>query len=198
MRGEEEGEVAPGHHVRHCRGIGIQRDAQALQGIGTAAGGRDGPVAVLHHLVAHACQHQRGGRGAVEGMAAVTAGPHHVDARARDAFHAHGTGQGRPGGMGQLQRAFALHAQPHEEAPGLGRRELAVHERPKTACRHVCRQILPACQMLQHLGHAAVPSLPGQDGLGEVAQQAQAVRRQDGFGMELHPHPRPRGPGPSP
>ena len=93
--------------------------------------------------------------------------------------------------MGQLQSAFALHAQPHEEAPGLGRRELAVHERPKTACRHVCRQILPACQMLQHLGHAAVPSLPRQDGLGEVAQQAQAVRRQDGFGMELHPHPRP-------
>ena len=194
MRGEEEGEIAFGHHIRHRRGIGIQRDAQALQSIGTAAGGRDSPVAVLDHLVAHACQHQRGRCGAVEGMTAVTAGPHHIDARTRDAFHAHGAGQGSPGGVGQFQRAFSLHAQPHEEAPGLGRRQPAVHERPEAAGRHVRRQVFPPRQMFQHLGHAAVPSLPGQDGLREIAQQAQAVgspRAYRAVGMANHRNPLP-------
>ena len=124
-------------------------------------------------------------------MTAVTAGPHHIDVRARDAFHAHGSGQGSPGGVGQFQRAFSLHAQPHEEAPGLGRRQSAVHERPEAAGRHVRRQVFPPRQVFQHLGHAAVPSLPGQDGLREIAQQAQPVRRQDGFGVKLHAHPWP-------
>ena len=123
-------------------------------------------------------------------MAAIAAGPHHVDG-VPHAVHPHGAGQCGACGMGQLQRTFALHAQGQQEGSGLRGGELAVHEGCKGGRRHVRGEIFAPGQTFEDAIHVQRFFFGGQDGLGEVAQQAQAIRRQDGFGMELHAHPRP-------
>ena len=93
--------------------------------------------------------------------------------------------------MGQFQGAFALHAQAHKKGSSLGRAHFAVHKGGKTGGGHFGREIFPTGQTLQnarHVGHARVLVL-AHNGLGKVAQQAQAFGRQHGFGMKLHAYP---------
>ena len=93
--------------------------------------------------------------------------------------------------MGQLQGAFALHAQAHEKAARLGRTHLAVHERRKPRGGHFSREILLAGQALQYGGEAGGLVILAQDGPREIAQQAQPLGREHGFGMKLHADPGP-------
>ena len=92
--------------------------------------------------------------------------------------------------MGQFKGALALHAQPHEETARLRRSHLAVHEGCKTRRRHFGGEVFPAGQTLQNTGEVGGFRACAEDALREVAQQAQAVRRKHGLGVELHPHPR--------
>ena len=62
-RGEKEHEVFRGQFGGHVLRLGGQVHAQGFQGVGAAAAGGYGPVAVFDHLVAHVRQKQRHGSG---------------------------------------------------------------------------------------------------------------------------------------
>ena len=96
--------------------------------------------------------------------------------RAFDAVHAHGPGQRGAGGVGHFERAFALHAQAHEEAARLRGGHGAVHERRESGGSHVSGQILSAGEGIQNDVDGVGVIARGQDRLGEIAEQAQPVR----------------------
>ena len=92
--------------------------------------------------------------------------------------------------MGKFKGALALHAQPHKEAARLRRGHLAVHEGRKARRRHFGGKVFPAGQTFQNAGEVGSFRACAKDALREVAQQAQAVRREHGLGVELHANPR--------
>ncbi len=187
---EEEDELLIVQDFPHVRGIDVQIHAEPFQRVRAAALGGNRPVAVLDHLIAHARQSEGGAGGAVEGGTAVPARAHHFDVGAFDPVDAHGAGQRRTGGVGHFQRAFALHAQAHEEAPGLRGRHGPVHERGEPGRGHVRRQVLAAGEGFEDRVDGVGVLARGQDGLREVPEQAQALGREDGFRVELHADPR--------
>ena len=87
--------------------------------------------------------------------------------------------------MSHFQRAFALHAQAHEEAARLSRRHCAVHECGKAGGGHVRPEIPAFRQCFQNGVNALCKRAFRQKFAGEVFQQTQAVGRQYGFGVEL-------------
>ncbi len=127
-RGEHEADTDFLNAAGHLFRFHAQVDAQLFQQVGTAALGRDGPVAVLGHETAGRGHYERSGGRHVEQVGAITAGADDVYQRFGLDRYLGGQLAHDLGGTGDFINGFAFQTQPHQKRADLGVRGLAVHD----------------------------------------------------------------------
>lgn len=118
-RGEHEADANGIDAARHLFGREVEIDARGFEQVGTATLAGHRPVAMLGHLAAGRCHHERRRGGNIEDVHAVATGAAGID-------QALGIEVDRLGQLAHhLHRAddlvdgFALHAHPHQERADL-------------------------------------------------------------------------------
>ena len=174
---EQEAEAELVDRARDQLGRELEIEAERLEDVGRAGGGRDRPVAVLRHARAGGRGDERSGGRDVERPGAVAAGSGRVDEVAPLRLDDEHVLPHRLGAARDLVGRLALQAKRDEEAADLRRRRLPAHDRAHHLARVLLRQVAP----LQELGEG----LSGSRRLQEVPNQVRAERRQNGLRVEL-------------